>query len=116
MTITRRNRLIRRIAEVLAERDGHDAVFAHQADVSTEPDARHYTRCCEHAYEDAARNTYHHLTDRRVYHSPRTGRAHLAIGLPELQRMLAPSDPPKGWVDRAIKRATELGALSRVSS
>ncbi len=96
MTITRRNRLRRRIASTLAERDGRDAELQHEADVATLPEGRHYTRCCSDAYDRAARDTYHHLTDSRVYR----GRAgvRLGIGLPQLQRMLGEIDaaPPAG--------------------
>lgn len=88
MTIIRRNRLIRRIAENIADQHGREALLSHYADVDDRPEGRHGMRCCESVREDAARNTYHHLTDRRVYRSPSTGRAHLAIGLPALQRMI----------------------------
>lgn len=111
MTIIKRNRLIRRIANILAERDGREALEHHKVEVTEQPEGRHFTLCCEHAYEEAARNTYHHLTTRRAYQAPATGRVHLPVGLPALQRMLAPVDPPRGWVGRAVQRAKDAGML-----
>lgn len=83
MTIIKRNRLIRRIANVIAERDGREELLHHDAEQAT-----HSSLCCEHAYEAAAHDTFGHLTSRRVYRSPTTGRVHLAVGLPAMQRML----------------------------
>lgn len=115
MTITKRNRLIRSIASTLAERDGRDAVLRHEADVAATPEGRHYTRCCDHAHESAAHDTYGHLTDRRVYHSPTTGRAHLPIGLPELQHRLGDAEamPAAGWVKRAARAARQAGLFGK---
>jgi hypothetical protein len=83
VTINKRNRLRRRIAAELAERAGREAVKLHDEDVAAMPEGRHYVRCCDRAYESAARDTYHHLTNSRVY------RGRLGIGLPALQRMLS---------------------------
>lgn len=89
MTIIKRNRLIRRHAETIAHRDGVESCHQHCRYMEARGAERsHGQHCCHHAYEDAARNTYHHLTTRRAYRSP-TGRVHLAIGLPAIQRMLA---------------------------
>lgn len=90
--IIKRNRLIRRIASALAERAGREASRELTAIAQTERAAGVETHRSERAwgaaYEDAARNLYAHLAGRRVYHSPSTGRAHLPIGLPAIQRML----------------------------
>ncbi len=87
MTITRRNRLVRRIASIIAERDGLEATHQHCRDVASVNVRGHGQNCCDHAFHDAARNTYAHLADRRVYHSS-SGTSHLPIGLPALQQML----------------------------
>lgn len=88
MTIIRRNRLRRSIAATLAHRAGLDAEARHDAEVAAQPEGRHYTLCCVHAYEDAARTTYAWLTG-PAFRSRTTGRVHLTIGVPQLQRMLA---------------------------
>ncbi len=87
MTINKRNRLIRRHANTIAERDGRDAVQHHLREYSSS-EIKHGHLCCEFAHETAAHDTYHHLTRRCVYVAP-TGRVHLAIGLPAIQRLLA---------------------------
>lgn len=86
-TIKKRNSRIRAVAGRLAESDGREAKAAHWAEVADCPDGVHYTRCCERAYEEGARNTYAHLTRRRTYVTA-GGRSILAPGLPALQRML----------------------------
>lgn len=92
MTIIKRNRLIRRIASALAERAGREARRDLDVIVQEERDAgveiHRSDLAWSETYEDAARNLYAHLAGRRVYRSPSTGRAHLPIGLPAIQRML----------------------------
>lgn len=47
-----------RLAEDLARWAGQDAEAAHDEDVASLPEGRHYTYCCMHAREDGARNEY----------------------------------------------------------
>lgn len=108
MTIRRRNRLIRVIAEQLAESAGREARAAQEVQCDLD-DCKH-RGCGWRAYEDAARDTYHHLIDRRVY------RGRLPFGLPYLQRQRAAETatimPPKGWEDRAVSRARAAGLFT----
>lgn len=87
MTIIKRNNRIRAIAARLAESDGREAKAAHMAEMADCPDGVHYTRCCERAYEEGARNTYAHLAGRRTYVT-HDGRVFLSVGLPAIRTMI----------------------------
>ncbi len=45
-------------ANDLARWAGEEARRAHVEDVAAQPEGRHYSLCCEHAHEDAARDEY----------------------------------------------------------
>lgn len=83
MTIRKRNHIIRQLAERIALLDAALALHWHQID-----DDDHSALCCNFVYEDAARNTYNHLSNRRAYHTL-TGGVRPAPGIAELRGILA---------------------------
>lgn len=125
MTIRKRNRIIVELANRISSLEG--AIATHWHEVDTED---HSSLCCDFVCERAARDTYNHMANRRVYHTL-TGGVRLARGVAELRGMLAETlaeyrdiaridredaahseAPPPGWQDRAVDRARAEGVLS----